>query len=71
MLALVIVVVVFIAGYLFSLLVHPFSRCRLCNGGGRHWGSVYKYAQRPCRSCGGSGRHVRLGARVLHIGSGK
>lgn len=68
MLPLVIIAVLIVAGYLVSLRVHPYSRCRACKGGGRHWGSVYKYAQRPCRSCGGSGRHDRLGARILRIG---
>lgn len=71
MLAVLFVAAMLIAGYLFSLLTHPYSRCRVCKGGGRHLGGFYKYAQRPCRSCGGSGRRVRVGARALHIGPGK
>lgn len=52
-------------GYYISLRIHPFTKCRVCNGGGRHFGSVYPYAHRRCRKCGGSGRKDRLGVRLF------
>jgi DnaJ-class molecular chaperone len=64
--AIVIILIVIAAfGYYISLRIHPLTKCKLCNGGGRHFGSVYTYAQRRCRKCGGSGRLDRLGTRVF------
>ncbi len=57
-------------GYYASLRIHPLTKCKLCNGGGRHFGSVYGYAQRRCRKCGGSGRKDRLGVRLFLGGTG-
>jgi len=62
---LVIFVVVLAAGYFVSLRIHPFTKCRFCNGTGRHFGAVYTYAHRRCRKCGGTGRQDRLGGRVF------
>jgi DnaJ-class molecular chaperone len=53
------------AGYYISLRIHPLTRCRLCNGTGRHSGGMYTYAQRRCRKCGGTGRKDRLGVRLF------
>jgi DnaJ-class molecular chaperone len=58
------------AGYFISLRIHPLTTCKLCNGGGRHFGSVYTYAHRRCRKCGGSGRRDRLGVRLFLGGTG-
>jgi len=52
-------------GYLFSLHVHPYTRCYSCKGIGRHRGVVYGYASRACASCGGNGRQLRLGVRLF------
>lgn len=68
----IVIVIVIIAalGYFISLRIHPLTRCRECNGGGRHYGSVYTYAQRRCRKCGGTGRKDRLGVKLFGGGSG-
>ena len=65
MAALVVIVLLAGAGYLFSLRVHPLKRCPVCKGQSRHYGSVYTYAYRRCRTCGGTGRGYRLGAKVF------
>jgi DnaJ-class molecular chaperone len=62
---LIVLIIIAAVGYYISLRVHPLTKCKLCNGGGRHFGSVYTYAQRRCRKCGGSGRLDRLGTRVF------
>jgi DnaJ-class molecular chaperone len=61
----VILGIIVIVGYFFSLRVHPYTKCRLCNGRGRHFGTVYTYAHRRCRKCGGTGRKDRLGVRLF------
>jgi DnaJ-class molecular chaperone len=68
----IILIIVFIVGYYLSLKAHPYTKCRLCNGRGRHFGTVYTYAQRRCRKCGGTGRKDRLGVRLFvnRTGSG-
>jgi DnaJ-class molecular chaperone len=62
---LIIIVIIAAGGYYVSLRIHPLTKCRLCNGGGRHFGTVYKSSQRRCRKCGGSGRLDRLGTRIF------
>jgi hypothetical protein len=54
-----------VGGYLFSLWAHPYTKCRVCNGGGRHRGAIFYYAFRSCRACGGSGQKRRLGAWIF------
>jgi len=66
----IILVIIFIFGYYLSLRAHPFTKCRLCNGRGRHFGTVYKHAYRRCRKCGGNGRKERLGVRLFVNRSG-
>jgi DnaJ-class molecular chaperone len=61
----IIIGIIAVVGYFISLKVHPMTKCGLCNGTGRHFGTVYKSAQRRCRKCGGSGRKDRLGTRVF------
>jgi len=61
----IIIVILAAVGYFISLRIHPLTKCRLCNGTGRHSGSVYGYAQRRCRKCGGTGRKDRLGVKLL------
>ena len=61
----IIIGIIAAVGYYFSLRVHPLTKCKLCNGGGRHFGTVYGYAHRRCRKCGGSGRKDRLGVRLF------
>jgi DnaJ-class molecular chaperone len=70
MTVLIILIVIAGVGYYISLRLHPLTKCKLCNGGGRHFGTVYKNAQRRCRKCGGSGRLDRLGTRVFLGGTG-
>jgi DnaJ-class molecular chaperone len=68
----ILIVICIIAGigYYLSLRIHPLTKCKVCNGGGRHFGTVYTYAQRRCRKCGGSGRQDRLGVRLFLGGTG-
>lgn len=61
----VIIGVLAFVGYCISLKIHPLTKCRLCNGTGRHHGSMYTYAQRRCRKCGGNGRKDRFGTRIF------
>jgi DnaJ-class molecular chaperone len=69
---LVILGLIFIIGYYLSLRAHPFTKCRVCDGRGRHQAvGIYSYAHRRCRKCGGSGRKDRLGVRLFtNRGSG-
>ena len=67
---LIVLIVIAAVGYYISLRIHPLRKCNLCNGGGRHFGSIYTYAQRRCRKCGGTGRLDRLGTRVFLGGTG-
>jgi DnaJ-class molecular chaperone len=60
-----IIAIVFVLGYFLSIRSHPFTKCRLCNGTGRHFGTTYGYAHRRCRRCGGTGRKDRLGVRLF------
>lgn len=56
------------AGYVLSLVLHPLTHCRRCDGAPRSYGTIYTHAFRLCSGCGGSGRQLRLGARLLGIG---
>lgn len=62
--------IIVVIGYYLSLRVHPYAKCRLCNGNGRHFGTVYTYAHRRCRKCGGTGRKDRFGVRLINRGDG-
>jgi DnaJ-class molecular chaperone len=64
----IIVAIIAIIGYYLSLRLHPYTKCRVCDGKGRHYGAVYTYAHRPCRKCGGRGRKDRFGVRFLNQG---
>ena len=66
----ILIVVIVAVGYYVSLRIHPLTKCNVCSGGGRHFGTVYTYAQQRCRKCGGSGRKDRLGVRLFLGGSG-
>jgi DnaJ-class molecular chaperone len=57
--------IVFAIGYYLSLRSHPFTKCRMCHGTGRHFGTTYGYAHRRCRRCGGTGRKNRLGVKLF------
>jgi DnaJ-class molecular chaperone len=63
---LIVIVVIVILGYLVSLRLHPWRRCRACQGTGRHFGTVWKSSHRMCTSCGGNGRRARLGINTFH-----
>jgi hypothetical protein len=66
----IILIIFSIIGYFVSLRLHPLTKCRVCNGGSRHYGTVYTYAFRRCRKCGGTGRKERLGVRLFVNRSG-
>ncbi len=69
MAALILIGIIAAVGYYASLRIHPLTKCKVCNGGGKHSGTVYGYAHRRCRKCGGSGRQDRLGVRVFLSGT--
>lgn len=70
MLALVLLIAA--GGYVLSLVLHPWTRCRRCGGNPRHYGAIFTHAWRvQCSRCHGAGREVRAGARTLRIGPGK
>jgi hypothetical protein len=52
-------------GYYVSLKTHPLTKCKVCNGSARHFGTTYTTAFRRCRKCGGTGRKDRLGVRLF------
>lgn len=54
------------AGYVVSLILHPYATCGACRKTpGRHHGAVFTYAHRKCTKCGGTGRKLRVGTRLL------
>ena len=70
----VVIVVVALGGYRYSLSRHPMRDCHWCNGWGRHRGWLFTYAKGDCTArtvlpprarCDG-GRVPRWGVRVLH-----
>lgn len=68
--AVIVIIVMAVVGYLVSLKIHPLTKCRVCNATGRHFGSVFTTSHRRCRKCGGTGRKDRLGAKVFFGGTG-
>jgi DnaJ-class molecular chaperone len=69
MVALVLVVIVVVGGYVVSTRIHPLRKCPTCNMSGRHFGSIYRGSYRPCRTCRGSGRRDRVGTKVIWGGT--
>lgn len=60
---LIVIGVLWYAGWRVSLRFHPYTYCRRCIGRrGRNPGSTGE-AWGNCRFCGGSGRQLRWGAR--------
>jgi DnaJ-class molecular chaperone len=57
-----------VAGYVLSVLLHPYVKCDRCKGLGRHSGSVFSYSLRPCHRCEGTGQKQRLGAILMGRG---
>ncbi len=68
--AVIVIIVMAVVGYLVSLKIHPLTKCRVCNATGRHFGSVFTTSHRRCRKCGGTGRKDRLGSKVFFGGTG-
>jgi hypothetical protein len=67
--ALLVVIAVFVGGYLISLRIHPLRKCPVCKMTGRHWGSIYTGSYRRCRRCGGTGRLDRWGTQAFFGGT--
>lgn len=65
MFIIVIIGIIVVVGYYMSLKAHPFTKCKVCNGSARHYGTFYSDAHRRCRKCGGTGRKDRLGVRLF------
>ncbi|MGH3358810.1 MAG: hypothetical protein ACRDO7_08400 [Nocardioidaceae bacterium] len=52
-------------GYLISLWLHPYARCRACGGTSKHFGAVFSRNFRVCRRCKGTGRKPRFGCYLF------
>jgi DnaJ-class molecular chaperone len=65
MVIIVVICIIAAVGYYGSLKAHPFTKCRVCNGTARHFGTTFTQAHRRCRKCGGTGRKDRLGVRLF------
>ena len=61
----IIIGIIAIFSYYLSLRAHPFTKCKVCSGSGRHYSTTYADAHRRCRKCGGTGRKDRLGVRLF------
>ena len=60
------IILLFILGYLAFALVKPKKQCGKCGG----WGLRKKRRRRSsCGRCGGTGRQFRLGARFVAKGA--
>lgn len=64
----VVLAALLIVGYYLSLLLHPYMKCEVCKGTGKHTGSFFTHGLRLCHRCSGTGRKQRLGAFVLQRG---
>ncbi|HEU4491244.1 MAG TPA: hypothetical protein VFR74_10260 [Jiangellales bacterium] len=56
-------------GYLVSLRLNPWVKCSRCRGTPRRRGWMYMYAHHICPKCGGSGQQLRMGRKVLGLGT--
>lgn len=54
--------VMIVVGWLVSLWIWPYTRCRWCSGSGNNTGSNQR-RWGNCRRCGGSGARRRFGAK--------
>jgi hypothetical protein len=64
MVALVVIVVIFIAVYVASLFLSPYVKCSRCKNKPKRRGWVFSYAHHVCPKCGGTGQQPRFGSRV-------
>lgn len=62
--------VMLVAGWVVHSWRRPMTRCWLCKGSPRNYGSSGK-SWSNCLGCGGSGRRRRVGAVLLGRGFGK
>ena len=62
------VVAVLIAVWGVSSVLHPYTKCRLCQGTARHRATMRPWAYRPCHRCSGTGQQRTLGAVVFQRG---
>lgn len=65
MVIIIVIGIIAAVGYYLSLKTHPLTKCNVCDGSARHYGTTYTYAHRRCRKCGGTGRKDRLGVRLF------
>jgi len=56
-------------GYLISLRLNPWVKCSKCHGTPRRRGWMYMYSHHICPKCGGSGQQLRMGRKVLGLGT--
>jgi hypothetical protein len=60
------IAVVVVLCYYFSLRIHPTVRCKRCGSGSRHYDLMYsERAPHACPGCHGTGRRERLGVRLF------
>ena len=65
-LAIGVIWLVLMAGYLVSVMIHPRVRCLHCSGTGELRGAIFPWTFRRCPQCAG-GRIVRRGAGVVGL----
>jgi hypothetical protein len=59
----VVLVVLWLGGYILACWVWPYASCGRCQGSGQRRSPSGK-AFGDCRRCGGSGRRLRIGRRL-------
>jgi len=66
--AVVLIVVLALAGWRISLWLHPYRTCGACNGAGETFGRVFTRSRGACRGCGGTGQVPRIRRRRGPLG---
>lgn len=61
------VIAVFVIGIVLSCILHPKTKCKVCNGEGRYYGAIANGSFRHCFSCAGGGWRYRFPLRVMHF----
>jgi hypothetical protein len=57
---------VWVAGWLLTCWLYPFTNCRRCRGTGKNRSPFGARAFGLCRRCDGTGRQLRIGRHILN-----
>jgi hypothetical protein len=58
--------VIWVAGWLITCWLYPFTACRRCAGTGKNRSPFNRRTFGLCRRCDGTGRQLRFGRHVLN-----